>query len=263
MKLFNVICLGFILSVSLFSETTISWDIFPKRIEVNQQAPISLRVISDANDFPLVTWEVSSGIIKESNVVGEVDFISPSIASSVTLNASVSIEGKLISKELVIDVLEEGSLKTTADVLIEVDTNTLQNVWVDETHPNESFTPPLKIKGTFRYDPDTELGHVGGSWPTYLMYDDGTHGDLIAKDGIWSVKMIFERSDAGVYLAFDDASPYRIEFESGICWRLKMEFIELDDYPDDHSNIMFVPDQDKVIRWNQNLADKAGMYEAK
>lgn len=243
------------------AQTEVKWDLIPEKLEVNQTEPISLRTISNKDMFPDVTWTVSGGAISESRVVGEVDFTAPATEGIVTLEAKVKLGDEVVSKKEEINVLKEGALKTTADILIEVDTASLVGVYVDEEHPQESFTPPLMVKGTFRYDPESGLAFAGGSWPSYEMFDDGTHGDKVADDGIWSINMEFEKSDASVYIAFDDASEYRIEFESGITWKMKMAFIDLDEYPDDHSNVKFVPDGDKTIKWTKEMAVQGGLYE--
>jgi hypothetical protein len=93
------------------------------------------------------------------------------------------------------------------------------------------------------------------------MYDDGAHGGSASGDGIYSILMIFEKSDSKVYFAFDDGNPYRVQWESGIMERMKLAWIELDDYPDDNSNPAFVPDKDKVVRWDEEMAEKGKIYE--
>ncbi len=231
-------------------------------IEINQKTHISLRVIG-GDYFPQISWSCSSGKILLTSVQGEIKFIAPNQAGIIKIDANIKLGDDQFNEIININVLKEGSLKKTADVLMVVDTNTLKNVWVDESHPSESFTPPLKIKGTFRMDTKSGKAFVGGSWPSYLMYDDGTHGDKIAGDGLWSLLMQFERADAGVYVAFDDSSTYRVEYESGLAWRMKMAFIELDEYEDEHSNVKFVPDSDKEIFWSQEMADKGGIYGKK
>jgi len=105
------------------------------------------------------------------------------------------------------------------------------------------------------------MAEAGGNWPNYNMYDDGTHGDRIANDGIWTIRMIFEKTDSKVYFAFDDASTYRVEWESSVTWRLKIAWIDLDAFPDDHSNPAFVPDKDKTLIWDKEMAKKGKIYE--
>lgn len=261
MKIFNIICLNLVFALNIYAETTVNWEIFPIELEVNAFAPISIRTISDIKGFPSIDWELSHGTIEKTSVIGEVFFRAPASACTSILTASVKIGDQLVEKKLSIVVLEKGALKKTADILIEVDTNALNGVWVDKSHPSETFTAPLMVKGTFRYDSESGLAYAGGSWPSYVMFDDGTHGDKTADDGIWSINMEFQKSDTGVYIAFDDASKYRIEFESGIMWRVKRAFTELDEFPDDHSNIKFVPDGNKNIRWTKELAIKGGIYE--
>jgi len=229
-------------------------------VEVGGTVALSCMVKKGKAGFPEFTWRANDGEIRKSSVEGEVDFIAPLTSGTVTLFVEVEIDGSRGSRQLELTVLPEGSLKKTADVLITVDTATLNNVWVNASHSNESFTPPLSIKGTFRYDSDSGLAFAGGSWPTYPMYDDGTHGDVTAGDGIWSILMKFEKTDSKVYFAFDDANPYRVEYESGLAWTVKMAWIELDEYPDDHSNPAFTPDKDQVVSWTAAMAEEGGIY---
>lgn len=234
-----------------------------KEVEVNKSLPISLKYEGPELLIPVeITWKVQNGgKIEKTNILGEVNFIAPSKTGTSTIIATIKIKDKTITKKLDIKILPEGALKKTATIIIEVDTNTLKNVWVNKEHPSEKFTPPLKIKGTFTYDPDTEHAEAGGNWPTYNMYDDGTHGDKVANDGIWTIRMIFDKTDSKVYFAFDDASPYRVEWESGVTWRLKIAWIDLDEFPDDHSNPAFIPDKDKTLIWDKSMAEKGKIYE--
>ena len=137
----------------------------------------------------------------------------------------------------------------------------LTGVWVDEEHPAESFTPPLRIKGTFQYDEETGSALSGGSWPYHLMRDDGLRGDRAADDGVWTIRMEFEKDDELVYFAFDDASDFRVQWESGLTWRMKVAWIGLDDHPEDNSNPAFVPDTDRILRFDAAMAEAGGIYE--
>ncbi len=62
------------------------------------------------------------------------------------------------------------------------------------------FEPPLCIRGNFTYSPQYRWGII--EFKRYytdipvVLYDDGTHGDALAGDGVWSVEMFF-RKDAG------------------------------------------------------------------
>jgi lysophospholipase L1-like esterase len=63
-----------------------------------------------------------------------------------------------------------------------------------------SFEPPLCIRGNFAYAPQYSWGLPAskgyyGEVPVRL-YDDGTHGDARAADGVYSIEMFF-RKDAG------------------------------------------------------------------
>lgn len=247
--------------VQLSAETVIILLSDSLEIEVGKTLELSCRVSAGNKGFPAFQWSVSEGRIAKTAVAGEVNFIAPVDSGTVSISVDISINGKNETHSLEITILPAGALKKTADILVTVDTNTLNDVWVNAAHISESFKGPLSIKGTFRYDCDSELAFAGGSWPTYPMYDDGTHGDITADDGIWSILMKFEKTDSIVYFALDDANTYRVEYESGLAWTVKMAWIELDDYPDDHSNPAFIPDMDKVVSWTAAKAEKGGIHE--
>ncbi|MBN2656577.1 MAG: hypothetical protein JXR86_05915 [Spirochaetales bacterium] len=246
--------------VDLSAETSVDLTSPTLEVEVGKSIPLSCRVDAGRSGFPLFTWNASRGDILKSTVEGEVDFLAPEQSGPVSITVDVMINGEGISRQIDLNVLPAGALKKTADILITVDTETLKNVWLNSTHQSENFKAPLSIKGTFRYDPDSELAFAGGSWPTYPMYDDGTHGDVTAGDGIWSILMKFEKTDSKVYFAFDDGNSYRVEYESGLAWTVKMAWIELDEYPDDHSNPAFTPDRDKTVSWTASMAMEGGIY---
>lgn len=245
---------------TLFSETLIDLRGKSLEVEVGGVIPLSCRVSDGKSGFPVFSWESGRGEIVATDVAGEVDYRAPGTAGPDKVTVTVKINGKEEKRVLDLTVLPAGALKKTADILITVDTGTLSGVWVNPSHTSEAFKAPLSIKGTFRYDPDSELAFAGGSWPTYPMYDDGTHGDVTAGDGIWSILMKFEKTDSKVYFAFDDANTYRVEYESGLAWSLKMAWIDLDEFPDDHSNPAFVPDKDKTVSWTAAMAEKGGIH---
>lgn len=230
-------------------------------VEAGQTLELSCKVDLPKGIIPEFKWSASKGEILETQINGEADFVAPEEVGNVIVNVTVTDGENTITKSKIISILEAGAMETTADVLIEVDTNTLVGVWVDEEHPAENFVPPLRIKGTFTYDTETLIATSGGNWPNNEMYDDGTYGDRVAGDGVYSILMIFEKSDSKVYFAFDDGNTYRVQWESGIMERMKLAWIELDDFPEDKSNPAFVPDKDKVVRWDEEMAEKGKIYE--
>jgi hypothetical protein len=230
------------------------------QIEINKSMPLSALAVGSGDGIPQIEWSSQRGSIVESLVFGEVDYQAPSIAGMDVIRVTVTLNDSVFTDEIEIEVLEEGALKRNSLVLIQVDTNTLQGVYVDEEHPSEDFVPPLLIKGTFRFDPETGEAFAGGSWPNFTMYDDGTNGDPVADDGIWSILFNFEKTDEKVYFAFDDSNPYRVQYESGLTWRLKTEWLAMDDFPNDNSNPAFAPDSDKVLIWDAAMAEEAGIY---
>jgi hypothetical protein len=234
-------------------------------VEVGKSIPLSLRV-TIPGPVPAIAWSASAGRIAATAVDNEVDFIAPDAPGEVIVAATARSGGRSLGSELKLAVLPAGALKRTAEVLVEVDCASLKGVWVDAAHPAESFAPPLGIKGTFGLDPDTGEASAGGSWPLYSMYDDGTHGDRVAGDGIWSLRFVFKKTGSKVYFAFDDAGAYRVGFESGLAWRLKLAWRGVDEAGagevSDANNLFFVPDRDQALRWTAEMAARSGMYAA-
>lgn len=232
-------------------------------VEVGKELALSLRV-NLPGGAPEIRWSASSGTILPTLVDNEVDFRAPDTPGEVTIAATARTRGRAVKAELVLKVLPAGALKKSAEVIVEVDCGSLRKVWVDEAHPSEDFASPLRIKGTFSLDVDTGEASAGGSWPTYDMYDDGSHGDRAAGDGIWTERFVFPRTGSKVYFAFDDGNAYRVGFESGLAWRLKLAWRGVDEAGagevSDANNLFFVPDRDQVVRWTADMAARSGMY---
>jgi hypothetical protein len=232
-------------------------------VEVGQRLALSLR-LSMPGGLPTIAWSAEAGRIEASPVDNEVDFVAPDEPGQVLVAALATAGGKSLRAEARIAVLPAGALKRTAEVLVEVDCNSLKGVWVDEAHPSLDFTPPLGIKGTFSYDPDSGAATAGGSWPLFSMYDDGTHGDKAAGDGIWSIRFTFRKSSSKVYFAFDDGGAYRVGYESGLAWRFKLAWRGVDEAGagelSDENNLFFVPDKDQEVRWTAAMAASSGLY---
>jgi hypothetical protein len=232
-------------------------------VEVGQEISLSLRVAMPGGP-PRIAWSASSGTVLPTLVDNEVDFRAPDAPGEAIVVATAWVGARALKAETRIVVLAPGALKKTAEVIVEVDSNNLKKVWVDDSHPAEDFAPPLKIKGTFGLDVDTGEASAGGSWPTYAMYDDGTHGDRAAGDGVWSMRFVFPKTSSKVYFAFDDANVYRVGFESGLAWRLKLAWRGVDEAGagevSDANNLFFVPDHDQVVRWTAAMAASSGMY---
>lgn len=62
------------------------------------------------------------------------------------------------------------------------------------------FKPPFSLRGNFTYTPLHQWGIIESKGYyadiPVLLYDDGTHGDKLAGDGVWSLDM-FMRKDSG------------------------------------------------------------------
>ncbi len=234
-------------------------------VEVGGVLPLSLRLTMPGG-LPEIAWSSSLGSLRPTRVSNEVDFIAPANPGQALVRARASVGGRVLEAEARVEVLPAGALKKTAEILVEVDCRSLKGVWVDASHPSESFTPPLKIKGTFNLDVDTGAATAGGSWPSYDMYDDGTHGDRVAGDGIWTERLVFPKSSGKVYFAFDEGGAYRVGFESGLAWRLKLAWRGVDaagaGEVSDENNLFFVPDRDQIVAWTAEMAARSGIYSA-
>jgi hypothetical protein len=232
-------------------------------VEVGRELPLSL-YLESAGGVPAIEWSASGGSLRPTLVENEVDFVAADVPGEARVRAKARLGGRVLEAEIALKVLPLGALKKTAEVIVEVDCNSLRKVWVDESHPSEDFTPPLKIKGTFGLDIDTGEASAGGSWPTYDMYDDGSHGDRVKGDGIWTERFVFPKGSSKVYFAFDDASAYRVGFESGLAWRLKLAWRGVDEAGagevSDANNLFFIPDRDQVVGWSAEMAARSGMY---
>jgi hypothetical protein len=232
-------------------------------VEIGQTVALSLW-LNISGGVPTIAWSASAGSLTPTLVDNEADFTAPDAPGDVLITATASSKGRVMKAELKLKVLPVGALKKTAEVLVEVDCTSLKNVWVDDSHPSEEFAPPLRIKGTFSLDVDTGEATAGGSWPTYDMYDDGTHGDRVAGDGIWTERFVFLKTGSKVYFAFDDANAYRVGFESGLAWRFKLAWRGVDEAGagevSDANNLFFIPDKDQRVAWTAEMAAKSGMY---
>jgi len=237
-------------------------DLHGGKVEAGGRLPLSVYLsIPDAMEPISLEWSIDRGEILKTRVENEVIFVAPPSEGDITIQVKAQSGDQVLESSGVISVLSDGALKTTVDIKIEVDTHTLTGVFVDKEAPSESFTPPLSIKGTFHYNPAEGTATAGGNWQNFQMYDDGTHGDATADDGIWTLAMEFEKSSEKVYFAFDEGSQYRVQWESGLAWRLKSAWIGLDDFPNDNSNPAFMPDQDRVLRWTADMAETARIYQ--
>ena len=162
--------------------------------EVGQTIGLSYYVRLPKGEIADFEWSADRGTISLTQVAGEVDYTAPDTPGKAVITGKAISKGREEVKTIEVNILPKGALKKTVSILIEIDTKTLTNVFVNTDHPSESFHAPLKIKGTFSYDETTGMATAGGNWLLYTMYDDGTHGDINAGDGIWSIRMEFEKN---------------------------------------------------------------------
>jgi len=147
-------------------------------VEVGKSIHLSAGVTLTRGQNASFSWAAEKGGVTTGRVAGEADYVAPDTPGSYTVTVTASAPGLEAARQSVaVTVLPAGALQSTVPVVVEVDTNTLKGVWVNADHPRENFKGPLKIKGTFRYDPATGDAFAGGSWPVYDMRDDGKDGD--------------------------------------------------------------------------------------
>lgn len=264
LNLASIVLIVCLFGLSCSSEKKEEWNVVASNntIEVNKTIALSAMITTLDGAIPSFEWKASSGIIQETACMGEVNYKAPNEAGIVNVMVTCVAGSKTFEKTIKLEILPQGSLKKNAMITIEVDTNTLKSVWVDASHPKESFKGPLLIKGTFGFDEASGEATVGGNWRNYSMRDDGQKGDKVAKDNIWTIVLNFEKSDAKINFAFDDANQYRVQYESGLTFRLKSAWIELDEVKDDHSNPAFIVNNDKTIAWTKALAQEAKINQA-
>jgi len=257
-KFFNTVIFLLILTFAYTQELKIiSVNLSKEKMEVGENLEINCYSTNGKEDILKYKFSTKAGKIKPTNIPGQVIFTASNKIGLAVIDIEVT-DGKQTVKTFVnIDVVPKGKSSPWATVLFTVDTNTLKNVHVDSTHTQEKFVPPLKIKGELTLDESSGEAQAGGSWPTYIMYDDGTHGDKTANDGIWSISMKFEKSDRKVHFAFDDGNDYRVGFESGLTKIMKDNWTFLDEFPEDNTNPAFVPNEDKNVSWDSEKAKKA------
>ncbi|HBD92590.1 MAG: hypothetical protein A2015_05790 [Spirochaetes bacterium GWF1_31_7] len=257
-KQVTMICIfliSFFTNADALTITNIS--ISPSVIEVGQQARLVCYAENGSSQKLVYTYKSAGGKCKESDIKGIALFSAGKKTGTFELTVEVSDGTSKVFKTISYEIVPPGESSPWAEILFTVDTNTLQGVYVDSSHPAENFTGPLKIKGELTLDEGSGEAQAGGSWPTYLMYDDGSRGDKKAGDGVWSILMKFEKSDRKVHYAFDDGSEYRVGFESGITKTMKDNWTIMDEFPSDNTNPAFVPDRNKEVAWNIEFATKA------
>jgi hypothetical protein len=82
-------------------------------------------------------------------------------------------------------------------VLVTVDSKTLRD-----------FTAPLVVRGNFNYAPQYDWGIIEakGYYANIpvLLYDDGSHGDAKAGDGVWSLAMNVRKNSGRIWFELWD-----------------------------------------------------------
>ncbi|MBN2288143.1 MAG: SGNH/GDSL hydrolase family protein [Candidatus Glassbacteria bacterium] len=152
-------------------------------------------------------------------------------------------------------------LENMVSVRISVDSRTIP-----------SFEPPLCIRGNFAYAPQYSWGLIAsksyyGEIPVRL-YDDGTHGDKLARDGVYSVGMFFRKGAGeinfmvrdGVYLTnyWNSIYPEKFTHNPNLT-ALSAAWGELlGKLDEDRERIGGFPlDRDLDLVWDKTMLDKA------
>ncbi|NJL30339.1 MAG: hypothetical protein HC898_01180 [Phycisphaerales bacterium] len=123
--------------------------------------------------------------------------------------------------------------KETVLILFEFDTNPWKDIYSPTTGKAIGFTPPLSLKSHY------------WAWEQFELYDDGTHGDRIANDGVHSLLMKMPRDNKKWQLAIDDTGTARTAHESELAHLLKSAAAEAGIGFEGHFAIL--PDSSKVV----------------
>jgi lysophospholipase L1-like esterase len=132
------------------------------------------------------------------------------------------------------------------------------------------FEPPLAVQGNFSYAPryGWAIKEAKGYYANIpvAMYDNGTHGDAKAGDGVYSIEM-FMRKNSGTlrFVVYDGGfftgywnwlhSEY---FRNKWCSQLSKAWGEMLGYVDEDGEISGIPlDRDLELRWDRKTFQQA------
>ena len=156
-------------------------------------------------------------------------------------------------------VLANRFLENMVRVAISIDSRTLFE-----------FKPPLCIRGNFTYAPQYEWANLEtknyyADIPVAL-YDDGTHGDLKAGDGVWSIEMFLRRNSGKLRFIVRDGrfvssywnTLHPEYFNNPWCVQLTKAWGEMLGYVDKDGEIQGIPlDKDFDLRWDMKSLERA------
>ncbi len=150
-------------------------------------------------------------------------------------------------------------LEDRVKVLVTVDSRTLPE-----------FEPPLTLRGNFSYAPQygwaiIESKSYYADIPVRL-YDDGSHGDQAAGDGVWSVELAFRKDCGnlwfylrdGRYLSGYSNFMHAEYFNNPWCRQVSEAWSTLAGMKDAQGQTIGLPlDRDRVLSWDQRSLQAA------
>jgi len=132
------------------------------------------------------------------------------------------------------------------------------------------FEPPLALRGNFSYAPGyrwaiREAKSYYANIPV-AMYDDGTHGDAKAGDGVYSIEMFMRKNSGKLRFVVYDGSFFtgywnRLHpeyFRNKWCIQLSKAWGEMLGWVDEDGEISGIPlDRDLELRWDRKTFQQA------
>ena len=135
-----------------------------------------------------------------------------------------------------------------------------------------AFQPPLCVRGNFSYAPQYQWGIIESKGyyaniPVPL-YDDGTHGDLQAGDGVWSLDMYLRKNSGALrFVVYDGPfltgywnSLHPEYFRNPDCLELTRAWGALlgEEHLDKDGEIVGITlERDQELNWDRKLYEKA------
>jgi len=148
------------------------------------------------------TWNYKYAYISGANVVWEGD---PN--KTYTFTQDDLTAGNVFIERTFNDLTPDNMLNNDVTITFEVDMRGAINARTGQPFPS--------IQNVFIAGAVPPLQWPGGGWPdtdqdkVYFLFDDGTNGDSVANDSIWSVNLVFQQY-----------SPLKIQYKYGANWGL-------------------------------------------
>ncbi len=132
------------------------------------------------------------------------------------------------------------------------------------------FEPPLAIRGNFSYAPRYRwaIKEAKGYYANIpvQMYDDGTHGDAKAGDGVYSIEMFMRKNSGTLRYVIYDGSFFTgywnwlhpEYFRNKWCVQLTRAWGEMLGRVDDDGEISGIPlERDLELKWDRKMFERA------